>query len=130
MKIYRASKIKRFYFIGIMAVVLTGLALLIHFVFNNENYFVFIVPLTLLFIEIEKYLIPYITLENNFIQKRYLLRKHQINLDDVEYIKNVFGDIHIKGSDKIIQVEKDEISQDDKEQIVKALTQKTHLQLI
>lgn len=113
-----------------MAVVLTGLALLIHFVFNNENYFVFIVPLTLLFIEIEKYLIPYITLENNFIQKRYLLRKHQINLDDVEYIKNVFGDIHIKGSDKIIQVEKDEISQDDKEQIVKALTQKTHLQLI
>ena len=130
MKIYRSSKINRFYFIGIMAVVLIGFSLLIHFVFNNENYYVIIVPLTLLFIEIEKFLIPYITLENNFIQKRSFLRKHKINFDDVEYIKDFFGDIHIKGSDKIIQIEKDEISQDDKEQIVKTLTQKTHLQLI
>ena len=65
-----------------------------------------------------------------FYTKTLLLRKHQINLDDVEYIKNVFGDIHIKGSDKIIKIDKDEISQEDKEKLVEALTQKTHLQLV
>jgi hypothetical protein len=113
-----------------MAVVLIGLSLLIHFVFNNENYYVFIVPLTLLLIEIEKFLIPYITLENNFIQKRSFLRKHRINLDNVEYIKNVFGDIQIKGPDKIIKIDKDEICQEDKEELLEVLTQKTHLQLV
>ena len=54
----------------------------------------------------------------------------QINLDDVACIQDVFGDIHIKGSDKIIKIDKDEISENDREKLVEVLTQKTHHQLV
>ena len=73
---------------------------------------------------------PYIALTDNCLTKRLFFKQYKIQLDEVEYIKNVFGDIQIKGTDKIIQIEKDAVSSEDMKELVGVLTRKTQIQLV
>ena len=98
-------------------------------------------------------------------QNSPFLKQYKIQLDEIEYIKNVFGDIQFipsrnqfdtgimprdirksiknemnllskfkydsaKGSDKIIQIEKDVVSSEDMQQILEQLECKTELKPI
>ena len=73
---------------------------------------------------------PYITLTDNCLTKRLFFKQYKIHLDEIEYIKNVFGDIQVKGPDKIIQIEKDVVKSEDLQRLVDELKSRTALKLV
>ena len=73
---------------------------------------------------------PYIKLTDNCLTKRLFFKKYNIQLEEIEYIKNVFGDIQIKGPDRIIQIEKDAVSSDDMQQLLEQLEAKTEMKAV
>ena len=132
-EIYRQPKLRKFRQIGIVLSVLFligGIYILIFQETNEYSLFTFIYPI-FMFLEIyhnEYY--PYITLTDNCLTKRPFLKQYKIQLDEIEYIKNVFGDIQVKGPDKIIQIEKDVVSSEDMQRILEQLEGKTELRAV
>ncbi len=70
---------------------------------------------------------PYISLDEETLTKRLFFKKYKIQVNEIEYIKNVFGDVHVKGPDKIIQIEKDVIRSEDMQQLLDQLEGRTAL---
>ena len=68
-------------------------------------------------------------IKNGQLIKYDLFIKHKINIDEIEYIKEVFGDIHIKGKDKIIAVDHNLISEDDKQKLLDELETRTKFEI-
>jgi hypothetical protein len=75
------------------------------------------------------YFYPYLEIKNGQLIKYDLFIKHKININEIEYIKEVIGDIHIKGKDKIIAVDQNLISKDDKQRLLDELEKTTNLKL-
>ena len=95
-EVYRQPKLRKFRQIAIVLSVLFligGIYILLFQESNEYSLFTIIYPI-FMFLEIyyNQYY-PYITLTNNCLTKRPFLKKYKIQLDEVEYIKNVFGDI-------------------------------------
>ena len=97
--------------------------------FNFNNYFNLFVPVLSLIMFFIMYFYPSLEIKNGQLIKYDLFIKHKINIDEIEYIKEVIGDIHIKGKDKIISVDYDLISKDDKQKLLDELETRTSLKL-
>ena len=97
--------------------------------FNLNNYFNLFVPVLSLIMFFTMYFYPNLEIKNGQLIKYDLFIKHKINIDEIEYFKEVIGDIHIKGKDKIIAIDHDLISEDDKQKLLDELETKTNLKL-
>ena len=132
-EIYKKPKFKKLYLAAlIVSIPLLGynLYLLLSQQLDSIDLFLLIYPAIFLiyFYFNRKY--PYIKLTDNCLTKRLFFKQYKIQLSEIEYIKNVFGDIQIKGTDKIIQIEKDAVSSEDMKELVGVLTRKTQIQLV
>jgi len=132
-EVYRQPKLKKFRQIAIVLSVLFligGIYILLFQESNEYSLFTIIYPI-IMFLEIyynEYY--PYIKLTDNCLTKRPFFKQYKIQLDEIEYIKNVFGDIHVKGPDKIIQIEKDVVKSEDLQRLVEQLENRTALRAV
>ena len=129
-EIYKQPQLSKFRQIGIGLSVLFLIACFYILIFEKSNgylLFTLIYPI-LMFLEIynDQYY-PYITLTKDTLTKRLFFKKYKIQLDEIECIKNVFGDIHVKGPDKIIQIEKDVVHSVDLQRLVDELKSRTAL---
>ena len=97
--------------------------------FNFNNYFNLFVPVLSLIMFFSMYFYPSLEIKNGQLIKYDLFIKHKINIDEIEYIKKVFGDIHVKGKDKIIAIDHNLISEDDKQRLLDELERRTSLKL-
>ena len=97
--------------------------------FNFNNYYSLFVPVLSLIMFFSMYFYPSLEIKNGQLIKYDLFIKHKINISEIEYIKEVIGDIHIKGKDKIIAVDQNLISENDKQQLLDELETKTSLKL-
>ena len=134
MKIYQKRKRRNFAVVLISVwSLLLGMRLMGLFTADNflnfNNYFNLFVPVLSLIMFFAIYFYPYIEIENSQLIKYDLFIKHKINIDEIEYIKKVFGDIHIKGKDKIIAIDHNLISEDDKQHLLDELETRTSLKL-
>jgi len=75
------------------------------------------------------YFYPSLEIKNGQLIKYDLFIKHKININEIEYIKEVFGDIHVKGKDKIIAIGHDLINEDDKQKLLDELETRTSLKM-
>ena len=132
-EVYRQPKLRKFRQIAIVLSVLFligGIYILLFQESNEYSLFTIIYPI-FMFLEIyyNQYY-PYITLTDNCLTKRLFFKKYKIQLDEIEYIKNVFGDIQVKGPDKIIQIEKDVVSSEDMQRLLDELEGRTELKTV
>lgn len=88
---------------------------------NFNNYFDLLVPVVSLIMFFTMYFYPSLEIKNGQLIKYDLFVKHKINIADIEYIKKVFGYIHVKGKNKIIAVNHDLISEDDQQRLLDEL---------
>ena len=96
---------------------------------NFNNYLNLFVPVLSLVMFLPMYFYPNVEIKNSQLIKYDLFIKHKVNIDEIEYIKEVFGDIHVKGEDKIIAIGHDLISEDDKQRLLNELETRTSLKL-
>jgi hypothetical protein len=96
---------------------------------NFNNYFEILLPIVSLIMFFTMYFYPNLEIKNGQLIKYDLFIKHKINIDEIEYIKKVFGDIHVKGKNKIIVVNHDLISEDDQQRLLGELESRTSLKL-
>jgi len=97
--------------------------------FDFNNYFDLVLPIISLIIFFTIFFYPNMEIKNGQLIKYDLFIKHKINIDEIEYIKKVFGDIHVKGKDKIIAIGHDLIKEDDQQKLLDELESKTSLKL-
>jgi|GEM_PF-1475955 len=97
--------------------------------FNFNNYFDLLLPIVSLIMFLCMYFYPSLEIKNGQLIKYDLFIKHRINIDEIEYIKKVFGDIHIKGKDKIIAIDHNLISGDDQQKFLAELEKRTSLKM-
>jgi len=97
--------------------------------FNFNNYYSLFVPVLSLFMFFSMYFYPSLEIKNGQLIKYDLFIKHKININEIEYIKEVFGDIHVKGKDKIIAIGHDLINEDDKQKLLDELETRTSLKM-
>ena len=97
--------------------------------FDFNNYFDLVLPIISLIIFFTIFFYPNMEIKNGQLIKYDLFIKHRINIDEIEYIKKVFGDIHVKGKDKIIAIGHDLIKEDDQQKLLDELESKTSLKL-
>ena len=129
-EIYKQPKFKYLNLIGIvLSIVLIVAGIFIWFFGESIEFglFALIYPTLLMVSSYFDHYYPYITLDNDTLTKRLFFKKYKIQVDEIEYIKNVFGDVHIKGPDKIIQIEKDVVSSEDMQQLLDQLEGRTAL---
>ena len=134
MKIYQKHK-RRNFMVVLIAIwsLLLGMRLMDLFtaddLFDFNNYFNLFVPVLSLIIFFPMYFYPNMEIKNGQLIKYDLFIKYKISIDEIEYIKEIIGDIHIKGKDKIIAVDHNLISEDDKQKLLDELKTKTSLKL-
>ena len=132
-EVYRQPKLKKFRKVAIgvsIVLLIAGIYILLFQESNGYGLFTLTYPI-FIFLEIyyNQYY-PYIALTDNCLTKGLFFKQYKIQLDEVEYIKNVFGDTQVKGTDKIIQIEKDAVSSEDMEQLLEQLEAKTKLKAV
>jgi hypothetical protein len=131
--IYKQPKFKHLRTIGIVLSIFVIVAGIFIWLFEESiefGLFAFIYPITLFISSYYDQYYPYITLTNNTLTKRLFFKKYKIQLDEIEYIKNVFGDIQVKGPDKIIQIEKDVVHSEDMQRLLEQLENRTALRAV
>lgn len=132
-EVYKQPKFKYLRIVGIVLSIVVIVAMIFIWLFGKSieyGLFTFIYPISLFISSYFDHYYPYITLTNDTLTKRIFFKKYKIQVDEIEYIKNFFGDIHIKGPDKIIQIEKDVVSSEDMQQLLDQLEGKTALKLV
>ena len=98
-------------------------------IFNFNNYFDLMLPIISLIIFFTIFFYPNMEIKNGQLIKYDLFIKHRINIDEIEYIKEIFGDVHVKGKDKIIAIDHNLISEDDKQKLLDELEKRTNLKM-
>ena len=74
---------------------------------------------------------PFLEIENGKLIKYDLfIKSKSINIDEIESIEKVFGDIHIKSENKKIVIDRNIIDQDDWKKLLNELETKTSLKLV
>ena len=129
-KVYKQPKFKYLNLIGIVLSIVLILAAIFIWLFGESiefGLFALIYPTLLMVSSYFDQYYPYISLDNDTLTKRLFFKKYKIQVDEIEYIKNVFGDVHVKGPDKIIQIEKDVVSSEDMQQLLDQLEGRTEL---
>ena len=129
-EIYKQPKFKHLRTIGIVLSIFVIVAGIFIWLFEKSiefGVFAFIYSISLFISSYFNQYYPYITLTDNCLTKRLFFKKYKIQLDEIECIKNVFGDIHVKGPDKIIQIEKDVVHSVDLQRLVDELKSRTAL---
>lgn len=129
-EIYKQPKFKYLRIIGIvLSIVLIVAGIFIWFFGESIEFglYALIYPTLLMVSSYFDQYYPYISLNEETLTKRLFFKKYKIQVDEIEYIKNVFGDVHVKGPDKIIQVEKDVVRSEDRQQLLDQLEDRTAL---
>lgn len=129
-EVYKQPKIKYLRIVGVVLSIFVIVAMIFIWLFGKSieyGLFTFIYPISLFISSYFDQYYPYISLDDDTLTKRLFFKKYKIQIDDIEYIKNVFGDVHVKGPDKIIQVEKDVVSSEDMQQLLDQLEGRTAL---
>ena len=98
-------------------------------ILNFNNYFTLFVPVLSLIMFFTMYFYPSLEIKNGQLIKYDLFVKHKINIDEIEYIKKVFGNIHVKEKNKIIVVNHDLISEEDQQRLLGELESRKSLKL-
>lgn len=132
-EIYKQPKFKHLRIIYIVLSIFAIVAAIFIWLFEASielGLFAFIYPIFLIISSYFDQYYPYITLDKDTLTKRLFFKKYKIQVDEIEYIKNFFGDVHVKGPDKIIQIEKDVVSSEDMQQLLDQLEDRTALKLI
>ena len=129
-EIHKQPKFKYLNKIGVVLSIVLIVAGIFIWLFGNSiefGLFTFIYPTLLMVSSYLDQYYPYITLDEETLTKRLFFKKYKIQVNEIEYIKNVFGDVHVKGPDKIIQVEKDVVRSEDRQQLLDQLEGRTAL---
>jgi amino acid permease len=129
-EIYKQPKFKYLRIIGIVLSIFAIVAAIFIWLFEASielGLFAFIYPISLFISSYFDHYYPYISLNEDTLTKRLFFKKYKIQVDEIEYVKNVFGDVHVKGPDKIIQVEKDVVRSEDMQQLLDLLEGRTAL---
>lgn len=96
---------------------------------NFNNYFDLLLPVVSLIMFFTMYFYPSLEIKNGQLIKYDLFIKHKINIAEIEYIKKVFGDIHVKGKNKIIAIDHHLINEDDQQRLLGELESRKRLKL-